>query len=108
MTTYTQRSFDDLFAGYAPHQRHSDTSRAAADELAEMRKNTLRAAVLAYISLHGPDGATDEEMQLALEMEGNTERPRRRELQLVGLVIDSGRRRLTTNNRQAVVWVTAA
>lgn len=100
-----QSSFDDLYDGLPPHQRHSDTSKGAAQELEEERRRTLRAQVLGFISLMGGDGATDEEMQLAMDMEGNTERPRRRELQLAGLIVDSGRRRLTTKDRKAVVWV---
>lgn len=98
-----QRSFDDLYGGEPPHQRHSDTSTASADELPEERRRTLRAQVLAYIVRMR--GATDEEMQTALGMEGNTERPRRRELQLGGLIVDSGQRRLTTSRRRAVVWI---
>jgi len=102
-----QRSFDDLYGGEPPHQKHSDTSTGAADQLPEERRRTLRARVMAKIAASGDDGATDEEIQIAFEMEGNTERPRRRELQLGGLIVDSGRRRLTTSGRQAVVWVTA-
>jgi hypothetical protein len=37
-------------------------------------------------------------------MDPNTERPRRRELQLNGLVRDSGERRLNRSGRRAVVW----
>ena len=102
-----RRDFRDMYRGQAPHQAHSDTSTSAAAALAEERRNTLRAAVLAHITASAKHGATDEEMQVALEMDGNTERPRRRELQLGGLIVDSGRRRPTEKNRQAVVWVTA-
>lgn len=100
-----QRSFDDLYKGEPPHQAHSDTSTDAADQLPDERRRTLRAAVMAYIAHKRADGATDEELQFALSLEGNTERPRRRELQLGGLITDSGQRRLTASNRNAVVWV---
>lgn len=50
-------------------------------------------------------GATDEEIQCALSIPGNTERPRRRELEAAGLIKDSGLRRVTAANREAIVWV---
>lgn len=37
-------------------------------------------------------------------MSGDTERPRRRELQAAGFIADSGRTRLTPAGRAAVVW----
>lgn len=60
--------------------------------------------VSAYIVSRGEDGATDEEGQEALAMPGNTYRPRRTELQSLGLVRDSGARRETKSGRKAVVW----
>lgn len=66
---------------------------------------TLRRRVLLYIFERGSDGATLEEMEIALAMPGNTVRPRRQELEKKGLVVDSGRTRPTTSGRSAVVWV---
>jgi hypothetical protein len=63
----------------------------------------LREKVHAYLKAR-PEGATDEEISIDLKLQSDTARPRRRELQLAGLVIDSGRTRKTTNNRNAVVW----
>lgn len=60
------------------------------------------------IKLLQAGGTTDEEMQWGLEMPANTQRPRRRELQLWGRIIDSGNTRATKSGRQAVVWVLAA
>lgn len=94
----------DLLSWRPPAQRHSDTSRAAADAIAP-KAGTLRAVVLAFIKSQGAFGATDEEISLALDMAGNTVRPRRRELQQAGLVVDSGRRRPTESRRLAVVWI---
>lgn len=82
-------------------QRHSATSIAAARDI-EPATHTLRAQVLAHIRSSG--GATDEEIQTALGMEGSTQRPRRVELIRQGLIRDSGRKRLTSSRRQAVVW----
>ena len=82
----------------APFQRHSPTSREAAD----LETGNLRSRVLRYIEERG--GATDEEAQLALGMSPSTQRPRRVELVQSGAVRDSGRTRPTRSGRQAVVW----
>ena len=87
-----------------PYQRHSETSRQAAD-LMIADANKLRAAVYRYIKGCGARGATDEEVQLALALGGNTERPRRRELQQAGRIEDSGEQRVTRSGRKAVVWI---
>lgn len=97
--------FETMYGGTAPYQRHSDTSMGAAVSMTESRRATLRALVLRHLVAAGAAGAIDEEMQDALHMEGNTQRPRRRELEQAGLVIDSGRRRPTTKGKRATVWV---
>lgn len=84
-------------------QRHSATSRAAAEFIAEDAP-TLRKRVLQCIAFAGHFGRTDEEIQEHLLMDGSTERPRRRELQIAGLVIDSGETRKTRSGRLATVW----
>jgi hypothetical protein len=61
--------------------------------------------ILWYLRTYG--GRTDEEMQKRIPMRENTQRPRRRELQLWGLVVDSGTTRATGSGRQAVVWTLA-
>jgi hypothetical protein len=43
-------------------------------------------------------------MQELIPMGANTQRPRRRELELMGLVVDSGNRRLNASGKLAVVW----
>ena len=86
-----------------PFVRHSATSRAAAESV--VNAGTLRALVLEHIAECGEHGATDEEIQFALSLGGNCERPRRRELQKGGRIKDSGRTRPTKSGRQAVVWI---
>lgn len=84
-------------------------TRAAAGLTIRPNAARLRAKVLEYIKTRGPEGATDAEIQEALSMRGDTERPRRRELQQAGFIADSGQTRLTPAGRVAVVWaVTAA
>jgi hypothetical protein len=66
---------------------------------------TLREEVYQYMWRAGPEGRTDEENQIGLKMTGNTERPRRRELQDAGRIFSTSRTRLTSSGRRAVVWV---
>ena len=85
------------------YQAHSDTSKDAAAEI-ETRARTLRASVYAFLKISGAYGATDQELQVALNMDPSTERPRRIELVERELVKDSGKKRKTKSGRQAVVW----
>ena len=91
-------------ADLAPFQKHSATSRSAADAI-EPNAGTLRAKVLAVIRGCGERGATDLEVQRAISLGGSTQRPRRVKLVELGLVQDSGRTRLTESGRKAVVWM---
>ncbi len=91
------------YGGTPPHVRDSTTSKAAAVR-AEPKARTQRQRVYAYLR-HAPTGATDEQMQDALAMNPNTQRPRRIELVQAGSVRDSGRRQKTRSNRDAVVWI---
>lgn len=94
----------DLLDWIPAHQRHSQTSRAAAEAI-KPKIGPLHVQILDY--LEDVRGATDEEMQAGLDMAANTQRPRRRELQNMGLIVDSGRTRATRSGRQAVVWTLA-
>jgi len=87
-----------------PFVKGSDTSEDAAKSMGASA-GVLRAEVLRFLEDAGSDGATDEEIQIALSMNPSTERPRRGELVELGAVKDSGTRRPTTSGRQAGVWV---
>jgi hypothetical protein len=87
------------------HQRHSPTSKAAAESI-KPRVGPLHRLILDMLAMGGA-GATDEQMQCILNMPANTQRPRRRELQQAGLVVDSGITWATTSGRKAVVWTLA-
>ncbi len=84
-----------------PPHVHVRTSYEAALGIKE-DSATLREKVLNFLRLHGP--ATDEEMQRRIPMSPNTQRPRRRELVLKGLVVDSMLRRKTRSGCNAIVW----
>jgi transcription initiation factor IIE alpha subunit len=63
----------------------------------------MQRSLVAYLRTCGAFGATDEEMQLALGMNPNTQRPRRRELEDAGLIVRDGTRK-TNSRRNADVW----
>ena len=85
-----------------PPSQPVETSRAAARSIQRLAP-TLRHQVFEFLRGR-PQGATDEEIQLALNLNPSTERPRRIELQRTGMVRDSGRKRRTTSGRLATVW----
>jgi len=91
------------YKGEPPAQKHSATSQAAAQSIVKSI-GPLHTRVLAYLTAN-PKGATDERLMSELDLGGNTLRPRRRELQLMGLIRDSGATALTRSGRNAVVWV---
>ena len=84
------------------HQRGSETSEAAAEAI-EPTAGSLRAVVLDWLRAN-PSGWTDDEMQVALNMNPSTQRPRRIELIASGHVYDSGKKRATRSGRNAVIW----
>lgn len=66
---------------------------------------TARRRVLDFIAAQGSQGATDEELSLALQLRLYTAAPRRNELLNDGWIRDSGRTRSTTTGASASVWV---
>ena len=88
----------------APFQKHSITSKEAAQEI-QPRAGTLRHKLFCFIRDKGQYGATDLEAQEEIPMAASTQRPRRVELEKAGLIEDSGETRRTKSGRQAVVWV---
>jgi hypothetical protein len=94
-------SFEEMLAN-VPFQAHSETSHDAAEAIMP-NAGTLRRRVLDLIGV-APAGLTDEQIQFVLSMNPSTQRPRRIELQRMGLIRDSGRTRATRSGRKAVVW----
>lgn len=77
------------------------TSRRAAVK-ALPKSGTKRARLFRFLEQSG--GATDEEMELALGISGNTVRPTRVSLVRDGLVEESGHTRPTVSGNDAIVW----
>lgn len=93
----------DLYGGHPPHVRQI-TSFEAASRIKE-KALPLREVVFGYIASRGIAGATDDEIEQALEMRHQTASARRRELVLKGRVLDGGERRPTRSGSRAIVWV---
>ena len=89
------------YAGSTPFVRESDTSLAAA-QAALPNAGTKRREVYDQILNRG--GLIDDEIEVILAMRHQTVSARRRELVLLGLVGDSGKKRRTRSSRFAVVW----
>lgn len=83
-----------------------ETSEAAAEAVDPKNARAIRETVFETIK-QSPNGLTDEELQAALGLPGNTQRPRRWELARAGRIAKSGTRP-TSSGRQASVWVANA
>lgn len=87
-----------------PHVKASATSRAAAQAI-EPRTPSLRLQVLEFILSCGEQGATDQEIAAALNLSGDTQRPRRCELVKQGKIRPAFKMRKTSAGRDAQVWI---
>jgi len=79
------------------------TSIAAATN-ALPRSGTIRRKVYDYFLLRGLRGATDQEVEIALQISGNTLRPTRGSLVKDGYLIDTGTTRKNYNQQDCIVW----
>lgn len=106
------RLFDDLtpaatagpYREPAPFVRGSATSEAAAKSQTESRTSRGRQQILTLL-LENPEGLTDEDLGWAMSANGSFVRPRRIELQKLGLIYNSLRTKPTHSGRAACVWV---
>ncbi|WP_166827325.1 hypothetical protein [Thalassoroseus pseudoceratinae] len=69
--------------------------------------NDHRERIFNFVRSQGRHGATDAEIQAALRMDGNSERPRRIELESQGRIVRTSRKRSTDSGHHARVYVTA-
>lgn len=79
------------------------TSRAAAEK-ALPKSGSLRYKVYQYLVTQGLRGATDQEIETALHIDGNTVRPTRGSLFKDGFIMDSGTTRKNANGNDCIVW----
>ena len=69
------------------------------------RMSSQRARVYQFLVDRMDQGATDQEMQFALKMSGDTLRPTRGKLLKENLIYDSGKTRKNENGNDCIVWV---
>jgi transcription initiation factor IIE alpha subunit len=79
------------------------TSIAAAQKVLP-KTGSLRRKVYEYILNQGLRGATDQEIEKALHIEGNTVRPTRISLVKDGFIMDTGLTRKNQHNNDCIVW----
>jgi hypothetical protein len=68
------------------------------------KSGTKRRKIYDYLERQGATGATDEEIETALQISGNTVRPTRGGLVEDGFVQDAGFNRPTKSGNDAIVW----
>ena len=93
----------ELFNRFREPVTRSNT-RGEAAALILPTTSKARRQVLLYFADRGDRGATDQEVQRALGMRADSQRPRRRELVVLDFVTDSTHTRPTASGRQARVW----
>jgi hypothetical protein len=87
-----------------PYARGSETSQAAAASV-EPHVNRLEQVVLTAIQFAGLHGMTCDEVEESQALSHQTASARINGLASRRIIMDSGRRRRTRSERQAVVWV---
>ncbi len=94
----------DLYAGIPPHEKSSKTSLDAALSMVD-HLGKIQQEVYEFIKSMGDFGATADECEVALKLRGNTLQPRKRELELKGLIVKVyGKMRMTRSRRWAQVY----
>ena len=83
---------------------HAQRTSVAAAEKVLPRTGSLKRKVYEYILAQGMRGATDQEIEKTLQIEGNTVRPSRVGLIKEGYIIDSGTTRKKHHNNDCIVW----
>lgn len=100
-------SQQDLFSQHVYVPNHAPETSAQAAAAVKPKTPSQRQRVLAAIRAAGSRGLTDEQIVEQVGLGPNSGRPRRKELQEMGLVRDSGLRRRTVSGAEAAVWIAA-
>lgn len=80
------------------------TSKAAAESM-KPHAQIIRERIISLIKLCGPNGATADEIECELGIQGSTVRPRLVELRAAGRITTEGEVRKTRGGRMALAWV---
>lgn len=87
-----------------PGHRDVDTSVAAARDI-EISVGRLQRIALRAIRAAGTHGLTTNELSAQVRISRDSMQPRTSELRELGLIRDSGARRLNSNGKRAIVWI---
>ena len=68
------------------------------------KTDSWRRKIYDYVQARGFDGATDQEIEIALHLSGNTERPTRITLVRDNYLVDTGRTRRNELGHECIVW----
>ena len=93
------------YRGEAPFIATSDTSKAAATAADGGKKVTNRDRILQFVRSTGSEGATDDEISQATLLLRQSICSARKVLMELGVLMDSGKRRMMSTGRQGAVWV---
>lgn len=97
---------DLLTYPHAPGFKAEGTSRQAAESM-KPSAATLRATCLGWLHYWPDRGCTADECAEQMGESVLSVRPRFSELHALGLIVDTGERRLNASGRRAVVWKAA-
>lgn len=86
--------------------RNAQRTSIAAANNALPKTGSLRRKVYEYILAQGLRGATDQEIENTLRLDGNTVRPTRLSLIKDGYILDTGTTRKNANGNECIVWRT--
>jgi hypothetical protein len=84
--------------------KNAQRTSVAAALSALPRTGTIRRKVYEYFLDRGLRGATDQEVEIALQLSGNTLRPTRGSLVKDGYLIETGTTRKNYNQQDCIVW----
>lgn len=87
---------------YPPAAGREVTSQDAYQSVGDRRRESLRERV--YRELEECNGTTADDLEMRLNLAGNTIRPRLKELEAQGRIRKSPRNSLTRAGRHAIVW----
>ena len=87
-----------------PYVKGSETSKAAADSMITAATG-IKHRIYNHLLALGEHGATDDEVEVALDLTHQTASSRRRNLELVGAVRKTTDKRRTRSGREAFVYV---
>lgn len=102
--TQIDMEYGKAYGGHPPHSNPTTSLEAATG--VKPKAKAIREKV--FDAIECGDGLTCDEVCAILRIDGNTARPRIRELVIEKRIRDGGKRRPTDTGRRAIVWEVVA